>query len=133
MAGVVQAALLGKTTQYNLPDTIFKNVFSGSANAFFTMINDGGVNSSNLGDSDWVNLETFAPNLYVYANVTSGTMSGGTFNSWLSTSSQRTWWLYRSGEGTSLATVNYRISTESDGSVIIHDEDVDFTAIVNSF
>lgn len=130
MAGVVQAALLGKTTQYDLPDNILKNAFSGSANAFFTMINDGGVNSSNLGDSDWVNLETFAPNLYVYANVTSGTMSGGTFNSWLATSSNRTWWLYQSGDGTKLATVNYRISTESDGSVIIHDEDVSFSAIV---
>ena len=130
MAGVVQAALLGKTTQYDLPNSVFKSVFSGSANAFFTMVNDGSTNSSNLLNTDWVNLETFAPNLYVYANVTSGTMSGGTFNSWLATSSNRTWWLYQSGDGTKLATVNYRISTESDGSVIIHDEDVSFSAIV---
>ena len=128
MAGVVQATLLGKTTQYDIARTVLKNQFGGAANAYFRMVSDGSVLSPNLTNDDWVNLETLPPELYVNANVESGSMTGGTFNTWLAMSSTRTWWLYRSSPGFSTATVSFRVSTNSDGSEVIHNANVLFRA-----
>jgi len=128
MAGVVQATLLGKTTQYDIARSVIKNQFGAAANAYFRMVSDGSVLSPNLTNDDWVNLETLPPELYVNANVESGSMTGGTFNTWLAMSSTRTWWLYQSSPGLSTATVSFRVSTNSDGSEVIHNANVSFQA-----
>ena len=123
MAGVVQMALLGENIKYDIETSVSESNFGSSANAYMTLVNQGDITVPGIPtEKDWItkNLAgAFASDIYVYANVESGSMTGGTYNSWLQMNSSRSWWLFRGTPGISTATVSFQYSTESDGSVIV--------------
>lgn len=137
MAGVVQMALLGENIKYDIEQGILDNSFGSAANAYITLVNQGDISNPGIPTTkDWItkNLAgAFASNIYVYANVESGSMTGGTYNTWLQMNTSRTWWLYQAIPGSSSATVSFQYSTESDGSVIVFPKtNVSFDAIYDT-
>lgn len=147
MSAVVQIPTLGRTTQYDLPDDIFIQERSGSqpvtATAELTMYANGSIDTSGFAIGDlfsqypsgnkWTHKPRIDVSLYVYANIVSGSMTSGSFNSWLSLDTARTWTLENNFGGSEIGVVNFRISTESDGSRVVYDANTTFEAVITDF
>jgi hypothetical protein len=96
--------------------------FGASATASVTFKNDGttsSVFSSGTGYStDWIDPTSAAPDDYqIRATISSGTMTSGTFGSWLALTSNRTWSKTQFSVGSSSAQVLFEIRKGS-GSVL---------------
>lgn len=119
--------LLGKTVTVNVPGGTSSNTdSSGPLTVSYTLNTNGTVTATGLTfdfPADWIDpkIQPAIDSYYVSANVVSsgsGTWSGNSFSTWISTSSARTW-TFTSNASDDAGTMNVNISPNSNGNPII--------------
>ena len=119
--------LLGKTVTIDVPAGISSNSgVSGPLAVSYTLNTNGTVTVTGSTvdfPADWIDpkIQPAIDSYYVSANVVSsgsGTWSGNSFSTWISTSSARTW-TFTSSAGDDSGSINVNISPNSNGNPIV--------------
>lgn len=119
--------LLGKTVTIDVPGGTSSNSgSSGPLSVSYTLNTNGTVTATGSTldfPADWIDpkIQPAIDSYYVSANVVSsgtGTWSGDSFSTWLSTSSTRTW-TFTSNAADDGGTIDVNISPNSNGNPIV--------------
>ena len=119
--------LLGKTVTVSVPGgTSGNSGSSGPLTVSYTLNTNGTVTATGLTfdfPSDWIDpkIQSAIDSYYVSANVVSsgsGTWSGDSFSTWISTSSARTW-TFTSSAADDGGSIYVNISPNSNGNPIV--------------
>ena len=119
--------LLGKTLTVNVPGGTSSNTgSSGPLTVSYTLNTNGTVTATGSTldfPADWIDpkIQSAIDSYYVSANVgyaSSGTWSGDSFSTWISTDTTRTW-TFSSSFGDASGSIYVNISPNSNGNPII--------------
>lgn len=83
--------------------------FPNTAYAFYSINNTGYVTSTGNPSAQWSFPLSAASNFEVYATLASGSVSSGTFNSWLSLGTSRDWTCSQTSIGTKSAEISLQV------------------------
>ena len=111
----------GTSAQYVAFDNVGASdfaIYPDNAYAYYEINSDGNVYSTGNPVEQWAFPTTAASDFEVYATLTLGSVSAGTFGSWLSLGTSRTWACSISGVGTQDAVISFEVRRTGTATVL---------------